>query len=215
MSRADWIVGIIAGLIISAIGIVFLVFAIDSPDSLIEPKPMMQPAAKSNVTFSSSTSSMQAFEIAKDEATKWQPDAVLVKANTTWPNGTTHEKLLAGAESWSLGFYSPGTHSAANFEVIDKRANLVNEFTVQTSSTPEEIGHWRIDSGVAVYRWLDEGGTDFLNRNGIGTMTMSLSAGFQDHRPEWVVLVLSARDADTLTMRMDASTGEILETESS
>jgi len=208
MSRKEWIIGIIAGLLISGLVIAFLVFVTDSS---VVSGPTDSVSAAPASTFQGSTSK-QAYELAKEEAAKWQPDAHLVKANTTWLQGTTRDQLLSGENSWTLGFYSPSNNAAANFEVLDGQAELVNEFNLDQSLSPEDVNQWRIDSKVAVYRLLDEGGDKFLNRNGISSMTMSLSLDGRRDRPEWLLLLLGTKANDTFSMRLDATTGEVLET---
>jgi hypothetical protein len=59
---------------------------------------------------------------------------------------------------------------------------------------------------------MDEGGDKFLNRNGISSMTMSLSLDGRRDRPEWLLLLLGTQASDTFSMRLDATTGEVLET---
>ena len=208
MKRTEWIIGIVAGLLISGVVIVFLVLVTSRADDV---EPMDHVAAVRTSDFSGTTS-MQAYELAKEKAIQWHPDALLITANTTWSQGTTRGDLLTGARSWNLGFYSPSTSSAANFEVLADQVKHVNEFALKQSVSPEEVNQWRIDSTVAIYRLLDEGGDDFLDEYGISTLTMSLMNDDESDRLEWLLLLLGTQASKTLIMRLDASTGEVLET---
>ena len=208
MNRTEWIIGIVAGILITGIVIAFLIFVTRRTD-VVEP---MDHVAAVRASDFAGTTSMQAYELVKEKAAQWQPDALLIKVNTTWPQGTTREDLLSGARSWNLGFYSPNTSSAANIEVLHDQAKLVNEFDLKQSVSPEEVSQWRIDSTVAIYRLLDEGGDNFLDENGISTLTMSLTNDEQSDRLEWLLLLLGTQASNTLIMRLDASTGEVLET---
>ncbi len=208
MNRTARVIGIVAGIVITGIVVGFLIVVTRRTDDV---EPMDQVAAVQTSGFTGTTS-MQAYELAKEKAAQWQPDALLIKVNTTWPHGTTREDLLSGANSWNLGFYSPNTSSAANFEVLDDHAKLVNEFDLKQSVSPEQVSQWRIDSTVAIYRLMDEGGDNFLDENGLSSLTMSLTNDDQSDRLEWLLLLLGTQASNTLIMRLDASTGEVLET---
>jgi hypothetical protein len=209
MSRSEWIIGLLAGLLISGIVIIFLVVVTGGDTA--EETAMQEIVAAPTSVFTGSTS-MQAYELAKDEALRWQSDAVLLKADTTWPRGTSREKLLSGTTTWILGFYSPSSSSTANISVLDDQAKLVNQYDLGQPLSPKEVDQWRIDSGVAMYRLLDEGGEDFLSENGTSTLTMSLSTDNESERLEWFLLLFGTQAGNSLAMRLDASTGEVLET---
>ena len=119
---------------------------------------------------------------------------------------------MSGENAWTLAFYSPGANAVVNFEVLDGQVRMANEFELDQTLTPENVDQWRVDSKVAIVRLLDEGGDKFLNKNGLGTLTMSLSIDGLSGRPEWQMVMLGADVSDTLTMRLDATTGEVLET---
>lgn len=208
MSRTEWIIGIIAGIVISGMVVAFLFLVLDGRND----SPLAEQVYTAEDSRYTPISSMQAHELAEEAAAQWQPDAILVKVNTTWPHGPSRDQLLAGAESWNLGFYSPSAISAANFEVTEDQARMVNEFTPRQPISPDEVDQWRVDSKVAIYRLLDEGGDDFLDDNGISSFTMSLVNDKSRERPEWLLLLLGTQADRTLIMRLDASTGEVLET---
>jgi hypothetical protein len=119
---------------------------------------------------------------------------------------------MTGENSWTLGFYSPGANSAANFEVLDGEVRLANDFELKQTLSPDDVKQWRVDSKVAILRLLDEGGDNFLNKNGLSTLKMSLSIGEQGARPEWFMVMLGTEPDNSMTMRLDATTGEVLET---
>jgi hypothetical protein len=208
MSRTEWIIGLVAGFLISGIVIIFLVLIFNRTEKV---ESIEQVVTAPTSVFTGATS-MQAYDLARDKAMQWQPDAMLLKANATWPRGTSQEELLSGTTTWNLGFYSPSSKSVANFSVLDDQAKLVNQYDLDQTLTPKELNRWRIDSGIAMYRLLDEGGEHFLNKNGTSTLTMSLTTDNESDRLEWFLLIFGGQANNSLAMRLDASTGEVLET---
>lgn len=208
MSRTEWLVGIFVGLLISGIVLVVLFFVSKRTDEI----QLVEQVAVAPTSVFSGLTSMQAYDLAKEKALEWQPDAVLLTVDTTWPQGTSQEQLLSGVAMWNLGFYSPGSTSVANFSVLDGQANLVNQHKLERTLSPRQLDDWRIDSSVAAYRLLDEGGQDFLSENEVSTLIMSLTTDNQSNRLEWLLSFFGVQANNTLTMRLDASTGEILET---
>lgn len=208
MTRAEWIVGILIALFITGIVLILLLIV---PKGSGNPAPAEQVAIAPTSVFSGSTS-MQAYELAQESALQWQPDAILLKATTTWPQGASREDLMTGVTLWNLGFYSPASGLVANYSVVDGQVKLVNQHKLDQPLSPKQAKDWRIDSSVAIYRLLDEGGDQFLNDNGVSTLTMALTTDNQSDRLEWLMSAFGVQSNKTLTMRLDASTGEVLET---
>ena len=211
MTRMEWLVGTLIALMITGFVLILLLIV---PKGADDSKPIEQAVVAPTSVFSGSTS-MQAYELALANASRWQPDAVLLNATATWPQGTSRDDLLSGITLWNLGFYSPGTVSVANYSVVEGQAKLVNRYEVAQTLFPKQTSDWHIDSGVAMYRLLDEGGDHFLKENGVSSLTMALTTSNQSGRLEWLMSAISVQTGNTFTMRLDASTGEVLETVSS
>ncbi|MFN2189730.1 MAG: hypothetical protein ACK2T3_13280 [Candidatus Promineifilaceae bacterium] len=212
MTRKEWIIGIIAGLTLAAVVLVILFTVLDLGGSSAPAIDQVESESAPSETKVSGTTSMQAYQLAMEAAQEWHDDAQLIRVNSTWSRGTSRETIMTGENSWTLGFYSPGANSAANFEVLDGEVRLANDFELKQTLSPDDVKQWRVDSKVAILRLLDEGGDNFLNKNGLSTLKMSLSIGEQGARPEWFMVMLGTEPDNSMTMRLDATTGEVLET---
>jgi hypothetical protein len=62
-----------------------------------------------------------------------------------------------------------------------------------------------------IQQFLGQGGAEFMTSNGVTTLTMMLSTGNENGRIEWLVSLFGDQTLNSLTMRIDATTGEILE----
>jgi hypothetical protein len=68
-----------------------------------------------------------------------------------------------------------------------------------------------LDSPDAVKQFLEEQGESFMASAGVTTLTMMLSTDNQNDRIEWLVSLYATQTGGSLTMRIDATSGEILE----
>lgn len=219
MNRLEWILGILLAimLIIVAVLSIFLWFRTDEPiissgtpsssqiatrrANQIEPSPQYE-----------GRTAKIAFATAQRTAFDWQADAKLLNANATWPQGSTVDELSDGSSAWSFTFYSPQTNRVATIGVVDNVATLVGQNDYQQNTPPLEVTGWNLDSQEAIQLLMNEGGRKFLEDNGITTLVMQLSTT-QDNsdRIEWFVSLIGLQTGNELLIRIDATSGEILE----
>lgn len=152
-----------------------------------------------------------AFTSATNVAREWQSDAQLIEAKATWPQGVTRSDILTGTTVWSFIFYSPGQSSVANIEVLENVAQLISQNPAPNPLTPASSTGWRIDSPEAVQILLEQaGGDQFLRTQGVSILNMNLSAVTESGRMEWTISLFSSQTGQSLTIRLDANSGEIM-----
>lgn len=219
MSRLEWILGIVLVLlliIVAGLSIMFW-FGPDRADS--------GPAANSGTViarraddiaptsvFEGDTAKV-AYAKAQQTAVSWQQDAKLLNATATWPQGADANQIRDGAETWGFTFYSPATEQIASISVVDDNVNVISRGSHKQDNTVLEATGWNIDSDEVIDLFLQEGGRQFLSEEGVTTMAMILSADDKeaDGRMEWEINVINLQNARGLKMRIDATSGEVLE----
>jgi hypothetical protein len=152
-----------------------------------------------------------AFAAAQGEATTWQSDAALLNASATWPQGTTPQDLLAGETAWSFTFYSPQTEGTALISVVENEATLLSTGSYEPTAPVLSASGWQLDSEEIITQFLAQGGEDFIRTNGVTTLTMMLSTSNDTGRIEWFISLFGDQTLRSLTMRLDATSGEVLE----
>ena len=73
-----------------------------------------------------------------------------------------------------------------------------------------DLTAWNLDSRDAIDRFLQEGGADFMNSEGITSLTMTLTADAENGRIQWLIQLTATQSLRTLTMQIDATSGEIV-----
>jgi len=58
---------------------------------------------------------------------------------------------------------------------------------------------------------LAQGGQEFLAREGVTSMVMTLTTDNENGRLEWLIGLFAPQTENTLALRLDATSGEILE----
>jgi hypothetical protein len=58
---------------------------------------------------------------------------------------------------------------------------------------------------------LGSGGEQFLNQNGVSTLTVSLAADVGENRTEWFMSLFSISNGNSFTVSIDATSGDILD----
>lgn len=152
-----------------------------------------------------------AFAAAQSVAATWQGDAALLNADATWPQGTKPQDLLKGETTWSFTFYSPQTGSSALVSVVENEATLLSTAPYQTTAPVLSASGWQLDSDEVITQFLNQGGEDFMLSNGVTTLTMRLSTSNEAGRMEWFISSFSEQTLHSLTMRIDATSGEVVE----
>jgi len=70
---------------------------------------------------------------------------------------------------------------------------------------------WQVDSPLALVRFLDHGGREFMAGHHVTTLRLQLSATLSPGRLVWLITALSSTERTALGMLVDASTGEVQE----
>jgi hypothetical protein len=206
MTRTEWILGILLAILLIFIVVLGIIFWLqpgggDRPENI--------PVAPTSA-FAGQTA-IQAYLFAQAEAITWQPDASLLKASATWPQGTNRETLLEGKTTWNFSYYSPGSNMTANVSVVDEVATLGSARAAAAGLVPVNTSGWNVDSYEAIQTLLSSGGDQFINQNGVSTLTVSLAADVGENRTEWFMSLFSISNGNSFTVSIDATSGDILD----
>lgn len=218
MNRLEWVLGILlVVLLLVVIGVSALLWL--QPRATDVPEGYVQTTAVSGAVGAAPTSAVPgktakiAYAIAQRGVVDWYADAVLLDASTTWPQGATETDLRTGAANWGYTFYSPDAGTAALVTVTGDTAKRVSENPYSPpASTIADAGAWLLDSQQAVQIFLDNGGAAFMRDNGTTTMIMQLTTSNPGGRLEWFVSLFGNENGRSFSMRIDATSGEVLET---
>jgi hypothetical protein len=225
MNRLEWILGIILVVLLLAVGALSLTFwfrndrtPVSAPDGAANSATTIAERADDIAPTPEydGRSALVAYAAAQKRALEWQPDAQLVTAQATWPQGATSDYLAQGRESWGFTFYAPTAGRIALFSVVADVVSLISERDHQQTSPLLSVSGWNLDSNEAVRIFLQEGGHSFLADQDVTTMTMSLLASDveENGRLEWQIALFSPQTGQTFTMLLDATSGEVLSTNS-
>ena len=218
MNRLEWVLGIMLALllvIVAALALMFW-FRSDKPGvaaipanaatevalyaDKVEPTPVFE-----------GQSAKIAFVAAQRTAVSWQSDAALINATATWPQGATEEALRLGEATWGFTFYSPATASMALISVVENEASLIMQGAMETPTELFDTSGWNLDSSDAVDRLLQEGGSAFINEEGVTALTMTLTTDVDNGRIIWHIQLSATQSLRIMTLSLDATSGEILE----
>jgi hypothetical protein len=203
MSRTEWILGVLLALLLIFILILGAIFFFQPGERRTE-----APVAPTS-QFAGQTA-VEAYLSAQAEAVKWQPDAALVKASATWPQGADRATLLQGKTTWNFNYYSPASQTTAVVTVIDAVATLGSSRPAEAALAPVNVSAWSIDSHEAIQAMLRSGGDQFLELNGVSTLTVSLATDTAEGRTEWFLSLFAVSNGKSYTVTMDATSGEII-----
>ncbi|MCA9969524.1 MAG: hypothetical protein KC425_04870 [Anaerolineales bacterium] len=214
MSRLEWILGILlVVLLLVVIGIsAFIWLQPRAPEVADVPTAVSAPIGPAATPIYAGKTARVGFAAAQQALTGWQTDAVLLDATATWPTGATEADVRAGSATWGYTFYSPGTARVALITVLGDKAQLVSESEYQAPTTPASIGAWVIDSEQAVDIFLNAGGAAFMRDNGVTTLIMQLTTSSADGRVIWLASLFGEENGRSFTMRIDATSGDVIET---
>lgn len=204
MTKAEWILGgMLAVLLLVVAGLAVAMWR--RPDVATAP-----PQLDGNlVAVSSEQTALSALAVAQREASDWQADAQLVKGTATWPQG--NPALEAGKAAWSFTFYSAQADRTAVFTVTDYEASFLQERPFPQSLQPANVTGWKVDSQKAIELMLAEGGRSFLEQAGAATMLMNLTTVNENGRIEWFISLINEQTRQSFSLRLDATSGEVLE----
>ena len=215
MNRLEWILGIILVILLIAVAVVSLLFWFGPRQTVQQTEdPLRAQGLKIEPTsvFKGRTAKV-AYAAAQNEAQAWQPDAKLLNATATWPQGASAQQLLDGETSWSFTFYSPTAGETALISVVEGEATLVSTAAHAQENPVLNVSGWNLDSQEVVRSLLEAGGNDFMQQEQVTTLTTALFADDQEQngRIEWQASLISLANGRALTLRIDATSGEILE----
>ncbi len=215
MNRLEWILGIVLVILLIAVAVVSLLFWFGPRQTVQQTEdPLRAQGLKIEPTsvFEGRTAKV-AYAAAQNEAQAWQPDAELLNATATWPQGAPVQQLLDGETSWSFTFYSPSAGKTALISVVEGKAALVSAATYTQENPVLNVSGWNLDSQEVIRALLQEGGNDFMKQEPITTLTTALFTDDpeQNGRIEWQVSLISLANGRALMVRIDATSGEILE----
>ena len=220
MNRLEWILGILLVVLLAAVVVLSLLFWF-RPQSRTADAPAANSATvvadraddvEPTPAFAGQTAQV-AFAAAQRAAAEWQSDAQLLNASATWPQGASAQELLGGASSWGFTFFAPGAGRVAAISVVDDEASVISEGPHQQETPLLDAGGWNVDSREVVETVLSEGGAGFVDQEGITVLTMALSADDADQngRMEWLASLSAPQSGRALILRIDATSGEVLE----
>lgn len=196
MSRLEWIIGGLFGLVLVAILALGLI--------LLQPEPASSPnIGDPIITVQTAQSS---YRDAAEAAAAWADDALLLSASASWPAGSAFAPIEA---NWSFVFYSASRQATALFPVIGVQAAFLGARDAGTAYQPADISQWQIDSPEAVTELLKRGGQEFIENRGPAGLNLTLSS---DGRFTWKASLIAAESGHTFTILLDANSGELLET---
>jgi hypothetical protein len=221
MSRLEWILGIVLVVLLGIVIVLSLIFwfqpeapVISSQQTELEAIIADQADNIAPTSVFVGQTAKAAFAAAQREAMAWQEDAVLLNASAAWPQGASQQQVLDGETTWGFTFYSETTGTFAMISVVENQANLVSRGeNPQQATQPLDASGWRVDSRAAIRQFLDEGGTTFMDAAGVTNLIMRLSTDNQSGRIEWFVSLFATQSGGSFTMRIDATSGEVLSVE--
>jgi hypothetical protein len=72
-------------------------------------------------------------------------------------------------------------------------------------------GGWKVDSPEAVRILMAAGGRDFLAREGVVSMVMTLTTDNDNGRLEWLVGLFAPQTENSFSIQLDATSGDVIE----
>ena len=216
MSRLEWILGLIL--------VLLLVLAAGLALSLWLRPQMATPSGNENDLIAAyaddvaelpenpGQTAKSAFVLAQTTAQAWQPDARVITASATWPQGAQANYVKQGAAEWGFTFHSPSTQTNALITIVNGQPLLIPGESNKSVDLLQSSS-WHLDSSEAIRRFLEEGGETFINTEGITILSMTFATNNPNDngRLEWLISALATQSGHSYTMRVDASTGETLE----
>jgi hypothetical protein len=212
MRRHDWLWGFALFVLLLAVVVMSLFFWQQSRLDLdLTAVPITPAVVLGGEQTAVGETALTAFGRAQNRALAWQSDAVLLSASATWPIISQLDMLLEGREQWEFIFYSPSQQSGLTASVVDGEVRTGEPYPVPTLSQPLNSVGWRINSQAAVQLFLANGGNQFFQTEPYVGFFMALSTTESNGRMEWLIAAVSHQTSKSMTMRLDATTGDILD----
>lgn len=207
LTRIEWILGGLLIVLLLVVGV--LAFLLWSQPRFTSP-PNVPAAAVATPVILAQQTALSAEARANRAAAEWESDAVLYKASTLIPRGASNDMINYGLSSWTFTYYSASSNSIASIGVEENQANLQRNQSARTTLSPLAISGWKIDSPEAMRIFLNDGGDTFLSREGQADLIMELRTDTDSNRIEWFISLIAGRSGPTLSMTIDATSGDII-----
>jgi len=151
----------------------------------------------------------EAYALALSEARNWQDDALLVSATASWAN-VASEQQLAEDVAWGLTFLSQQSAEMQILSVTRLGAERAREMRSTSAMRAADVASWQVDSPEVVNLFLEHGGRDFLSQHPGATISLRLGPEEESSRLVWLAIGIQSADKSTMVLKVDASTGEVL-----
>ena len=157
--------------------------------------------------------SIRSFGMAHAVASQWQEDALLIMGINSWPQLDSPDDLTTTrGDGWFYTFYSPSSGNAASFGVNDTGVSQGQEYSAREQLNPRPPSEWRVGDDAAVEIFLANGGREFMDTETSIYMTMQLSTVEDHSRVQWLIAAVADETGHSLTMWIDAQSGEVMDT---
>lgn len=216
MNRLEWILGIVLIVLLIAVAGLAVILWLRPQQQTSPPGTHPEVAAYVNdvapLPNTSGQTAKMAFVAAQEKTKEWQPDAILISTTATWPQGAKPDYVKQGTSDWAFTFHSPSTVSNATVTVVNGQTTLIPGNSNDKLQLLESSS-WRVDSPDAVAKVLSEGGKDFMDKEGITILSMTLVTNDpnENGRLEWFASVFGTQTGNSYTMRIDAASGDVIE----
>jgi hypothetical protein len=170
--------------------------------------PQSSPPTDSGLTDAPLTAK-EAYALALSEARSWQNDAQLVNATASWANVGSEEQLAADV-AWGFTFLSQQSAETQILSVTRLGAERVREMRASATVRTADVASWQVDSPEVVDLFLEHGGRDFVSQHPGATISLRLGPEEESSRLVWLALGIQSADKSTMVLKVDASTGEVL-----
>jgi hypothetical protein len=151
----------------------------------------------------------EAYALAASEARNWQDDAQLVSATASWANVASEEQLAEDV-AWGFTFLSAQSAETQIVSVTRVGAERAREMRSTSTMRTADVASWQVDSPEVVNLLLEHGGRDFLNQHPGATISLRLGPEEESSRLVWLAIGIQSADKSTMVLKVDASTGEVL-----
>lgn len=196
MSRLEWFISGVLGLLIVVGAAAFMYFSAESGADAGSQD-------SSDVAVQGSGhSARSAYEVAAVTAREWTLDAQLLSATASWPAGSA--PFAPGAAGWGFQFYSAAQQSTALIAVSDGQARIVRSNKATTSLAPLNIDGWLVDSPQIIESVMAEGGQQFLEHNNAAALILTLNLVDQF---QWKVRLIDTETNKSFQMTINPASG--------
>lgn len=196
MSRLEWFISAVLGLLIVVGAAALMYFSAESGADAGSQD------SSDVTTQSSGHSARSAYEVAAVTAREWSPDAQPLSATASWPAGSA--PFAPSAAGWGFQFYSAAQQSTALVAVSDGQGHIVRRSRASNKLAPLNIGGWLIDSPQIIEIVLAEGGQQFLELNTAASLilTLNLVGQFQ-----WKARLIDIESNESFQMTINPTSG--------